>query len=308
MILNQTGMVCENFFVIGSSHVPVYLLDGFEPVLFDAGLSAFAHRYEDDIKKILGDRKPAWLLITHSHFDHIGAVSHLKEIWPDLKVGGSERCREILSKPKANQLIGKLNREALESHKKLGTRNLDERPYEPFELDFLVNPGNCTTLPGNIRAIHTPGHTWDFFSYWVEEGKILIASEAVACREPDGHLQAEFLVDFDIYLNSLQTLSALDANVLCPGHHFVLTGRDVITHIQASLEAANYYRTMTEKFLGQENGDIERAVTRIKAWQWDDRSWPKQPESAYLLNTRQRVKIIRERMGREAASDAPATH
>ncbi len=46
-------------------------------------------------------------------------------------------------------------------------------------------------------------------------------------------------------------------------------------------------------------GNIEQAVLRVKAEEWDNRPWPKQPESAYLLNIWQRVNTIWNRMNRD---------
>lgn len=50
----------------------------------------------------------------------IGSVSHLKEVWPDLKIVGSVRCGEILQKPKAVQLMRDLNFEGAKDIKKMG--------------------------------------------------------------------------------------------------------------------------------------------------------------------------------------------
>jgi hypothetical protein len=52
---------------------------------------------------------------------------------------------------------------------------------------------------------------------------------------------------------------------------------------------------MVQEFLEEEQGDIERTVARVKAVEWDPKPWPKQTESAYLLNTRIRVGKICER-------------
>jgi len=75
MIITKIGKICDGFYVIGLPDIPVYLLDGPVPVIFDAGCTALAHLYEIGIKEILGNRKPAFLFLTHSHFDHVGAVS-----------------------------------------------------------------------------------------------------------------------------------------------------------------------------------------------------------------------------------------
>ena len=51
MRFDKTGKVTTDFYVIGSSVMPVYLLDAPVPVLFDAGVTALAEIYVNDIKK-----------------------------------------------------------------------------------------------------------------------------------------------------------------------------------------------------------------------------------------------------------------
>ena len=300
MIITESGKISDELYVIGPAAIPVYLLDGPVPVLFDGGFTALAQLYETEIRKILGNRKPEYLFLTHSHFDHIGAVSHFKQAWPGLKTGGSLRCGEILSKPNAIQLIKDLNLEGTKNLKKMGFSPLHEHPFESFDLDILVQPGKETALSPRLTLIglHTPGHTRDFISYWIPEKKILIASEAVACYQNDGSVQTEFLVDFDACLDSLKIIKTLEPDILCTGHHAVFTGEDALRHVAASVKAANDYLAMAEGFLNEEKGDIDRTVSSVKALEWDGRPWPKQPESAYLLNTRQRVKTIWARMNR----------
>lgn len=298
MIINKTGKISDEFYVIGHPDIPVYLLDGPVPVIFDAGCTALAHHYEIGIKEILGDRKPAFLFLTHSHFDHVGAVSHFKKVWPTLQIAGSFRCREILLKQTAIELIRNLNLENADNLKNIGIDPLNNTPFEPFDLDILINPDQKIELSSDITAMafNTPGHTWDFMSYWICEKKILIASEAVACCQNNGYIQTEFLVDFDAYLDSLKQIENLGATILCAGHYAVFTDKDALEHIHASVKAANDYLAMTEGLLVQEKGDLDRTILQVKSLEWDDRPWPKQPESAYLLNTRQRVKTIWARM------------
>ena len=300
MIIQETGKIGNGLYVVGSAGVPVYLLDGPVPVLFDAGLTAGAFLYEAGIRQILGERVPEYLFLTHSHFDHVGSASHFKDVWPNLKIGGAVRCSEVLQKPKAIQLIRDLNVEGVKLIKDSGVEPVNEKGFESFKLDILLQPNQTIDLgPGlSVVALNTPGHTWDFMSYWIPEKKILVASEAVATSEAKGYLQPEFLVDFDAYIDSLKVLKKLDAEILCLGHYSVFTGEDAVTHIENSFHAAMDYLTMTEQFLVQEKGNVEKTVELVKKAEWDPRPWPKQPESAYLLNTWQRVNTIWNRMNR----------
>lgn len=83
-----------------------------------------------------------------------------------------------------------------------------------------------------------------------------------------------------------------------PEYLFLTHSRDAVSHIENSFHAARDYLIMTEKFLVQERGEVEKAVELVKKSEWDPRSWPKQPESAYLLNTWSRVNTIWNRMNR----------
>jgi len=248
MIIQETGKIGDDFYVIGSAAIPVYLLDGPVPVLFDAGMTAGAFLYEAGIKEILGEREPKFLFLSHSHFDHVGSVSHFKEVWPDLKIGGSVRCSEILLKPKAVQLMRDLNFEGAKNMNKMGFTPINEKRFESFGLDMLVQPDQTIELAPklNVVALNTPGHTWDFISYWIPEKKILIASEAVATYE-NGYLQPEFLVNFDAYIDSLNRFKKMGATILCAGHHAVFTGKDALEHISGSAKAANDYLVADRK-------------------------------------------------------------
>jgi len=301
MIIQETGEIGDGLYVVGFASVPIYLLNGPIPVLFDAGLTSGAFLYEAGIKQVLGKRVPEYLFLTHSHFDHVGSVSHLKDIWPALKIGGSVRCSEVLQKTRAVQLLRDLNVEGIRVLKDSDLEPINKKRFESFKLDIVVQPNQTIELaPGlSVVVINTPGHTWDFMSYWIPEKQILIASEAVATYEANGYLQPEFLVDFDEYMNSLKVLKKLGVQILCPGHHVVFTDDDALTHIENSFQAAREYLVMTEKFLVQEKGDVDKAVERVKNAEWDPRPGPKQPESAYLLNTWNRVNTIWNRMNRK---------
>ena len=56
MIINKTGEIIDGFFMLGHPGVPVYLMDGDNPALVDAGFACLGELYVQEVKKILGTK------------------------------------------------------------------------------------------------------------------------------------------------------------------------------------------------------------------------------------------------------------
>lgn len=298
MRIFDSGKIVPDFYVNGPPGGPVYLLDAPRPALFDAGISAFAQAYINDIRTVLGDRPPAYLFLTHAHFDHVGSAGVFKRTWPDLQIVASPQSAQILQRPGAIELITLLNAGSLSLAREQNFTPLNEAPFEPVTVDRTAAPDERFDLGDglSVQAFAAPGHTRDFTSYWIAARKILVASEAVGNNDGAGTVLPEFLVDIDSYLANIARFAQLDIEVLCPGHKLVLTDEDAREHLRRSPEATHRYLAMAEEFLRDVKGDLDAAAEMIKEAEWEPLPWPKQPEQAYMLNTRQRVLKVWERM------------
>jgi glyoxylase-like metal-dependent hydrolase (beta-lactamase superfamily II) len=307
VISNQTGPIIDRFHTLGVTWSATYLLDCETPVLFESGFACMAELYEEAIRSVLGTRRPAYLFLTHSHWDHCGSAGYLKQAFPGLKVAASHRVAQILKRPNALNLIARLSEEVVPKLAKvpgIDPARLLEHAFQPFDVDVILSDGQVIELePGlSVRVIATPGHTRDHLSYYVPEKKILVATEASGALDRAGTLVSEFLVDYDAYVSSLKKLAALPVEVLCQGHHYVFVGaEEVSSFFERSLEAAGRFKEWVYGMLDEEGGSVERVVQRIKAEQWDtNKSW-KQTEGAYLLNVTARVSHLAEKQKKEGA-------
>ncbi|MBW2260726.1 MAG: MBL fold metallo-hydrolase [Deltaproteobacteria bacterium] len=294
MIFDQAGEVAPGFHVLGAREVPSYLLDGERPVVFDAGFTCLGPLYERDLRTILQGRSPHMILLTHVHFDHCGSVSRLKRAFPGVRVAASRRAAEILASDRAVSLIRLLNEQAAVLARSMGARDLDEDPFEPFEVDTVLEDGSIVDLGSgrSLSVIATPGHTRDFLSYHEPRSGLLVASEAAGCADSTGYIFSEFLVDYAAYVDSIERLASLGPELLCQGHFFVYSSADARAFLGRSLEAARQFRAWLEELLEAESGDLEAVAARIKAVEYDPKPGPKQPEMAYMLNLRARVAHI----------------
>ncbi len=295
LIFSQTGLVRNGFFVLGVAPVPIYLLDGRRPILFEAGLTCLGRVYEEAAAAVLGRRQPEILFLSHVHYDHCGAAAHLKKAWPRMKAAASAKAAEIIKRPNAVRLIRRLNQEVDSFMVHLDSGSLIDEPFEPFEIDLVLKEGQVIELDEEVKVevLSTPGHTWDTLSYYLPQKKILVASEAAGCANNSGYVVTDSLVDFEAYLKSLERLAGLDVEIFCQGHLFVYLDEDVPRFFERSLKAAQEFKALVVE-TWREEGDLALTMSRIKAWEYDPLPRPKQPEPAYLLNLKARIKTVLE--------------
>ena len=103
------------------------------------------------IQKAAGDRKIAAILLTHGHFDHIGAVSALMTESSRLVIHALDE--KMLGDPMLNAGMGLMGR----------------RITAPAPTD-RVKEGDELTLAGlHVTVLHTPGHTPGSVCYLIED-------------------------------------------------------------------------------------------------------------------------------------------
>jgi glyoxylase-like metal-dependent hydrolase (beta-lactamase superfamily II) len=195
--------------------------------LVDAGLAMGAARILEIAAARFGaESRPAAIVLTHGHFDHVGALEALLGVWdvpvyahtaelpfltgrrdyppPDPTVGGG--------------LIARLSPMFPERGIDLGDR-----------VRELPGNGDVPGMPG-WRWIHTPGHTPGHVSLFRVSDRVLIAGDALSTTRQEsvfavatqrrelGGPPAFFTLDWDKARRSAATLASLKPEVLAAGH------------------------------------------------------------------------------------------
>lgn len=123
-----------------------YLVGRRDPVLIDTG--AGVAEYLPLLERYLAERgwrRPARVILTHRHVDHLGGVAQLRQRWPDLRVG-KMRHRDA---------------------------NLPE-PIEDLHDGEVVETEGATLVP-----VYTPGHASDHLCYYLREEQALFTGDVV---------------------------------------------------------------------------------------------------------------------------------
>lgn len=212
-----------------------------EWVLIDTGLAGFAHSIREAAAERFGEgARPAAIILTHGHFDHVGTVRELAEGW-DVPVYAHALELPYLTGrspyPPPDPSVGGGGMATLSFLYPRGPIDLGAR------VQALPAGGAVPGMSG-WRWIHTPGHTAGHVSLFRDEDRTLVAGDAfvtvkqesalaVLAQRPEVHgPPAYFTPDWATAGESVRKLAALEPQVAATGHGVPLGGAEMRDALQ----------------------------------------------------------------------------
>lgn len=235
----------DNFVVLGNAYAYIYLIKVNNlNILIDTGTAFFGNKVKDYLKSE-SIEKIDYLLLTHSHYDHIGGVPIILKNFKVEHIFAHSYFKNVFKSQKAISVINNLN--------KIELSVLDpflKYEFEPFEITNEVKENDFLDF-GKIKILfyETPGHTKDSVSYYILPYKIIIPGEAIGVpNKDDTYILPQFLSSFENYIESINKIKNLDIEIIgLPHEHLIFGKENVKNYIQLSLKTTYEYAKIIEE-------------------------------------------------------------
>ncbi|WP_299820790.1 MBL fold metallo-hydrolase [uncultured Pontibacter sp.] len=210
-------------------------------VLVDAGVNGYAQQIRDAADEIFGENsRPKAIVLTHGHFDHVGTVRELAEMWqvpvyahpmefpyltgqsnyppPDSSVGGGAMAYMSFIYPK---------------------KPIDIHQF----LEVLPPDGSVPGLEG-WHWVYTPGHSPGHVSFFREEDRVLIVGDAFTTRDAESAIAVMtdkrevhgppnyYTPDWGSAHQSVEALLNLSPKIAASGHGMPMKGDELLQQLE----------------------------------------------------------------------------
>jgi glyoxylase-like metal-dependent hydrolase (beta-lactamase superfamily II) len=156
-----------------------YLIKGERSALVDAGYPSSADSVLSELRSLDGTGPNVdYLIPTHVHLDHAGAIGRLSEAMPKARVLVSEHgLKHLIDPSKVISTAASLFGEAAMAV--YGTpRPMPRERLEAVKVQYELDLGAGKEL----RVFYTPGHAWHHLSVFLVNERLLITGDAVGVR------------------------------------------------------------------------------------------------------------------------------
>lgn len=234
--------ITEHVKLFGNGYFNYYVVGQEEAALIECGTSAGAQIFAQQWAALEDKPDIKYIVVLHSHFDHVCGIPILKELFPDALVAGSSTAQKVLSKEKA--MASAFNSDLFVSQSYLRAGFISEQPQSPecntIAVDVVVGEGDHLLLGDNLKLdiLEAPGHSPCSLAVYLETDQIMFASDAAGYKTGPGEISPVFFQDYDSYISTLNRFKGFPIKTLAMAHGDIIEGDEVPQFLDEAIKAA----------------------------------------------------------------------
>lgn len=257
--------------------------------LLDCGMAYCGDLLVKNLRQALEGRSLDYILLSHSHYDHIGALPYVKGAFPKALVCGAAKARSVLGRPGARRLMKDLGENARDKYEP-GSRV--EITTEGMEVEQVIKEGDRICLgKEEFRVLETGGHTDCSLTFVLEPLGMMFASESTGILEKIDYVHTPILKSYEDAMKSYDKCRSYGAKYLVLPHFGLLPEDYNQTYwdfFQKEVEnKRKYLRSLRDEGLTE-----EEILDRYAEKYWDPIKEQEQPYEAFMINSENIVKVL----------------
>jgi len=296
MWLKEPCILNDTIAFVGTHDLCSYVVRGDDVLIVGGGMSHGTPALERQLDEMaLDPARVKYAVVTHSHFDHCGAIPFFRKRFPGIQVLGTEAAQQALAKPKVADYNAKMNDLAAEQAQVFDRcLHLCECP-SALEIDRTISDGETLDLGAGVKVefYEVPGHSKCCVATYVPSCRALFPTDT-SPQPVAGHTDLSFpsaQYDFELYVASLRRLVGFDVDILGMDHYGVLLHEQAREYLQLGLEKTLAFGEEVRRRYA-ESGDLD-AVSREFAREGREKvNLPFITEDLMFVITRAMIKSI----------------
>ncbi|MDO4176628.1 MAG: MBL fold metallo-hydrolase [Bacillota bacterium] len=272
---------CEIIRVTAGQGGEALLIKGSEKnALLDCGMAYCGEATAANLAKATDSLD--YILLSHSHYDHIGGLPYIRDLFPDAQVCGNEKCARIIERPGARKLMKELGNEAKELY--IPESDMEIRT-DGLQVDLVLHDGDTINLGDKtITAYETKGHTDCSLSYFLEPEKLLFTSESTGILEGEDYVHTPILKSFSDAFKSLEKCRKLKPEYVCLPHFGMLPCDFNETFFDKFNEECHSKLDFVRGMIKEKLSEEEMFDRYVKKY-WTPAKEEEQPYEAFAINS-----------------------
>jgi 2-aminobenzoylacetyl-CoA thioesterase len=262
--------ITEHFYQLGTPFFPVYLSLGRDAMLLEGGTGATVAIMLEQLNELqIEPERIKYIVLTHEHNDHLGAIPHLKKKWKHIKLVAGSVASKTLTYERVIEDFVKMDDFIAKRMKVL--KEIAELPpklnHYIFKVDKIIEEGSNIDLGDGVNwTVHsTPGHSPCQMAMYEAKEHTLVTGDSSGLYYPEfDAFWPNYFLSLEQYCSSMRKLASIPAK-RCALSHYGVIHREARDFFKQALKATEaYHLEMLERV---NYGEDPKDVAREKA-QW----------------------------------------